>query len=100
MATKIAIFKGKKVRKTIHNNEWWFVVEDVVYALTDSLNVKDYINKMRKRDLELNKGYGQIVYTLPVDTAGGIQSMNCANTEGIFRIIHASHALQMHGLAS
>ena len=30
MDTKIAVFKGKKVRKTIHNNEWLFVVNDVV----------------------------------------------------------------------
>ncbi len=87
--TKIAIFKGQKVRKTIHNNEWWFVVEDVVVALTDSSNSKDYINKMRRRDDELSKGYGQIVHTLPVETEGGKQRMNCANTEGIFRIIQS-----------
>ena len=66
--TKIAIFKGRKVRKTIYHNEWWFVVEDVVLALIDSVNVKDYINKMRRRDPELSKGYGQIVHTLSVAT--------------------------------
>jgi len=33
---KIAVFKGKEIRKTIHNNEWWFVVNDVVYALTET----------------------------------------------------------------
>ena len=33
--TKIALFKGKKIRKTIYNNEWWFSVVDVVQALTD-----------------------------------------------------------------
>ena len=87
--TKIALFKGRKIRKTIHNNEWWFVVEDVVLALIDSVNVKDYINKMRARDAELSKGYGQIVHTLEVPTEGGKQKMNCANTEGIFRIIQS-----------
>lgn len=87
--TKIAIFKGKKVRKTIYNNEWWFVVEDIVLALIDSVNVKDYINKMRVRDTELSKGYGQIVRTLEMPTEGGKQKMNCANTEGIFRIIQS-----------
>jgi len=87
--TKIAIFKGKQIRKTIHRNEWWFVVEDVVLTLTDSTDVKDYINKMRRRDVELSKGYGQIVHTLPINTAGGKQNMNCANTEGIFRIIQS-----------
>ncbi len=87
--TKIALFKGKKIRKTVYNNEWWFAVEDVVAALIDSVNVKDYINKMRSRDAELSKGYGQFVHTLEVPTKGGKQMMNCANTEGIFRIIQS-----------
>jgi len=86
---KIVIFRGRNIRKTIYNKEWWFVVEDVVLALTDSSNVKDYINKMRLRDDELSKGYGQIVHTLEVPTKGGKQKMNCANTEGIFRIIQS-----------
>ncbi|MDI6802405.1 MAG: Bro-N domain-containing protein [Bacteroidota bacterium] len=86
---KVALFKGRQIRRIIHNNEWWFVVEDVVLALTDSLNPKDYINKIRRRDPELAKGYGQIVHTLPILTEGGMQQMNCANTEGIFRIIQS-----------
>jgi len=89
MTNQIAIFRGKQIRKTIHNNEWWFVVEDVVFVLTDSVNTKDYINKMRARDEELSKGYGQFVHTLEVLTEGGKQKMNCANTEGIFRIIQS-----------
>lgn len=87
--TKIAIFKGQRIRKTIYSQEWWFVVEDVIVALTGSTNPKDYLNKMRRRDNELSKGYGQIVHTLPIKTAGGKQQMNCANTEGIFRIIQS-----------
>lgn len=87
--TKIVLFKGNKIRRTLHNNEWWFVVEDIVLALTDSANVKDYINKMRQRDEELSKGYGQFVHTLGVPTEGGKQKMNCANTEGIFRIVQS-----------
>ena len=50
---KIAIFKGKKIRKTIHNNEWWFVIIDVVAALTDSAQPSGYIKDMRRRDTEL-----------------------------------------------
>ncbi|MBU1148420.1 MAG: Bro-N domain-containing protein [Candidatus Omnitrophica bacterium] len=87
--TKIAIFRKREIRKTIHKNEWWFVVNDVVSALTDSPNVQDYIKKMRKRDNELSKGWGQIVTPLSVKTAGGAQKLNCANTEGIFRIIQS-----------
>jgi DNA-damage-inducible protein D len=64
LQTKLAIFKGKKIRRTIHNNEWWFSVADVVEALTDSVNVSDYIKKFRKRDMGLDKGWGQIVTPL------------------------------------
>ncbi|MDO9576978.1 MAG: Bro-N domain-containing protein [Candidatus Cloacimonadales bacterium] len=87
METRIAVFKGKEVRKTIHNNEWWFVIEDVVYVLADSVQPKGYIKDMRRRDPELAKGWGQIATPLEIHTTGGIQKINCANTEGIFRII-------------
>jgi len=89
METNIAVFRGKGIRKTIHNNEWWFVVEDVVLALIDSKDPKQYIQRMKQRDPELGKGWVQIVHTLPIETAGGIQRMLCANTEGIFRIIQS-----------
>ncbi len=89
METKIALFKGSKIRKTIHQNEWWFVIEDIVKVLTDSLDPKQYIKKLRQRDPELNKGWVQFVPTLSIETAGGFQKLNCANTEGIFRIIQS-----------
>jgi len=87
--TKIAVFRGKQIRKTIHKNEWWFVVEDVVSALADSKDPKQYINKMRKRDPQLAEGWVQFVHTLSIETPGGPQKMNCANTEGIFRVIQS-----------
>lgn len=88
-STKIAIFKGKQIRKILHNNEWWFVIVDVVAALTDSLQPDGYLKDMRRRDPELSKGWGQIATPLPMRTEGGIQKLNCANTEGIFRIIQS-----------
>ncbi len=87
--TKIAIFQKKEVRKTLHKNEWWFVIEDVVAILTDSVQPKGYIKDMRRRDKELSEGWGQIATPLSIDTAGGPQKLNCANTEGIFRIIQS-----------
>ncbi|MEK7159653.1 MAG: Bro-N domain-containing protein [Patescibacteria group bacterium] len=87
--TKIAIFQKKEIRKTLFKNEWWFVVEDVILALIDSNDSKQYIQRMKQRDLELAKGWVQIVHTLEVATGGGKQKMNCANTEGIFRIIQS-----------
>lgn len=89
MESNIAVFRGKEIRKTIHKNEWWFSVADVVVALTDTVNATDYIKKMRSRDEELGKGWGQIVTPLWLDTEGGKQQLNCANTEGIFRIIQS-----------
>ncbi|MBU1177942.1 Bro-N domain-containing protein [Patescibacteria group bacterium] len=88
-STKIALFRGKKVRRTIFNNEWWFVVNDVVEVLTETPNAKDYIRKMRVRDEELSKGWGQFVTPLSIETLGGKQRLNCANTEGIFRLIQS-----------
>ncbi|MBI2339642.1 MAG: hypothetical protein HYU99_04645 [Deltaproteobacteria bacterium] len=65
---KLVVFKGKSIRRTLHQNEWWFVVADVVEALTDTPNASDYIKKMRSRDEELAKGWGQIVTPLSVET--------------------------------
>ena len=79
METSMAVFRGKEIRKTIHNNEWWFSVADVVVVLTETVNSADYIKKMRKRDAELAKGWGQIATPLSVQTEGGPQRMNCAN---------------------
>ncbi len=93
--TKIALFKGKKIRKTIHNNEWWFVVNDIVEALTDSLDPVQYFKRLKQRDKELakltNKGGVQFVppLMLEVETTGGKQKMYCWNTEGIFRLIQS-----------
>ena len=87
--SKISIFKGKKIRKTLHQNEWFFVIQDIVEALTDSVDPAGYIKDMRRRDEELSKGWGQIATPLPIQTEGGIQQINCANTEGIFRIIQS-----------
>jgi hypothetical protein len=89
METNIAVFKGKEIRKTLHNKEWWFVIVDVVSALTDSIDPNGYIKDMRRRDVELSKGWGQIATPLSILTEGGPQKMNCANTEGIFRIIQS-----------
>jgi hypothetical protein len=86
---RIALFQRKEIRRAIHNNEWWFVVEDVVLALIESRDPKQYIQRMKQRDPELGKGWVQIVHTLSIPTQGGAQPMLCANTEGLFRIIQS-----------
>ena len=87
--TRIALFQQKEIRRTIHNDEWWFVIADVIAALTDSINPQGYIKDMRRRDSELSKGWGQIATPLSIATAGGPQNLNCANAEGLFRLIQS-----------
>ena len=65
------------------------MIVDVVFVLTGSANPPGYVKDMRRRDEELSKGWGQIATPLSIDTEGGKQKMNCANTEGIFRIIQS-----------
>jgi DNA-damage-inducible protein D len=86
---KIVVFQEKQIRRVWHKEEWWFVIEDVVAVLSESSNPKNYVRDMRRRDQELSKGWGQIAHTLAVQTEGGTQRMNCASTEGIFRIIQS-----------
>lgn len=87
----IQLFEEKKVRTAWDDEteKWYFAVSDVVAALTDSVNPTDYIKKMRKRDPELAKGWGQIVTPLSVVTPGGQQRVNCADVKGIFRLIQS-----------
>ena len=88
--TKIAIFKGKKIRKTIHNNEWWFSVVDVAEVLTDSVDAGAYWRKLKER----LKHEGSEVVTnchglkLPAPD-GKMRETDCANTEGMFRIVQS-----------
>ena len=87
----IQLFQERKVRTVWDDKEekWYFCVVDVVEALTDSVNPTDYIKKMKKRDPELAKGWGQIVTPLSIQAPGGKQRVNCANQEGLFRIIQS-----------
>jgi hypothetical protein len=89
--TKIALFKGKKIRKTLYKNEWMFSVIDVVEVLTDSVNPRDYWFKMKVRvkgedGIELST----ICRRLKLLSADGKKyETDCANTESIFRIIQS-----------
>jgi mRNA-degrading endonuclease RelE of RelBE toxin-antitoxin system len=88
---RIAIFKGKQIRRIIFNNEWWFSVVDVVGALTDSVNARDYWFKMKVRvktddHVELSTNCRQLKLQAP---DGKMRETDCAITETIFRIIQS-----------
>ena len=88
---KIQLFEDQKVRTIwVESDEkWYFSIKDVVQVLADAKDPKDYISKMRRREPELAKGWGQIVHPLVVRTPGGPQKENFANLEGMFRIIQS-----------
>ena len=88
---QIALFKGKRIRRILHKNEWWFSVVDVVAALTDSVNPRDYWFKMKIRLNEEEKmELSTICLQLKMESADGKKYLtDCANTEGIFRIIQS-----------
>lgn len=87
--TAIVLFKEQTIRRTWHNEEWWFVIVDVIEALTNSTQPAGYLKDMRRRDPQLNEGWGQIATPLSIKTSGGTQKLNCANTEGLFRLIQS-----------
>lgn len=87
----IKLFEGRQIRSTWNeaDEQWYFVVEDVVAVLTDSTDPKQYVKRLKLRDPELAKGWVQIVPTLIVQTEGGPQRMRVANAKGLFRIIQS-----------
>ena len=54
----IKLFESNKVRILWNETEekYYFSVADIVQALTDTVKPTDYIQKMKSRDKELNKG--------------------------------------------
>ena len=88
----IQSFENKAIRTAWNEEqeEWYFSVTDIVAALTDSVDSKQYIKKMRSRDPELNARWGTIC-TLTAMTAsdGKRYRTNAANLQGIFRIIQS-----------
>ena len=87
----IQLFEGKQIRIVWNEEEekYYFAVADIVQVLTDSVNPTDYIKKMKVRDKELAKGWGQIVTPLAYQTAGGTQKINFADLTGTLRLIQS-----------
>lgn len=88
--SKLVVFQDKKIRRIWHNNEWFFSVVDVIQALTDSTNPRNYWNMLKAREAE----YGVELYTICVQLKllaedGKLRETDCINTEGAFRIIQS-----------
>ncbi len=90
MENKLVVFKGRQIRRTLYNDEWWFSVIDVCGALTDSKDPVAYWRKLKQR----LKAEGSEVVTnchgLKLTASDGKKRRtDCADTEGIFRIIQS-----------
>jgi len=90
MDNKLVVFKGKEIRRILHNNEWWFSVADICGALTGNPDPGAYWRKLKQR---LKEEGGEVVtfcHGLKLTAPDGkLRETDCANTEGIFRIIQS-----------
>ncbi len=90
MNNKLALFEEKEIRKTWKENKWYFSIVDVVYALTDSNDPKQYIKKLKSREYELRNNWGTICTLLEMPTKDGkIRKIQMSDTKGILRIIQS-----------
>jgi len=88
--TKVAVFRSNKIRKAIHNNEWWFSVVDVCGALTDSSDAGAYWRKLKQRLKEEGSEVVTFCHGLKLGASDGKKyETDCANAEGVFRIIQS-----------
>ena len=91
-AESIKLFESRQIRSAWNDDEqeWYFSIVDVVGALTDSADPKQYIKRMRQRDVELNLEWGTICTSVEMLAPDGRRrKTNAATTQGILRIIQS-----------
>jgi len=88
----IQLFEGKKIRIVwdAEKEKYYFAVADIVQVLTDTVDPRDYIKKMLRRDPELKSRWGTICPPTRMMAADGkVYKTQAADLEGIFRIIQS-----------
>ena len=86
----LAVFQGKNIRRIWNNTGWYFSVIDVVEALTESTNPRNYWSMLKKRESEQEVELSTNCVQLKLQSSDGkYYETDCANTEGIFRIIQS-----------
>ena len=88
----IKLFETKSVRSYYNEEEdkWYFSIQDIVFILTDSNDVKQYIKKMLSRDTILKSNWGTICTPVGMEAADGKnRKIQAANTESVLRIIQS-----------
>jgi len=88
----LVVFQEKAIRRTWHNEEWWFSIIDVVGILSETAIPKRYWSDL-KRKLAQEAGSGQPyekIVRLKLSAPDGKQrDTDCANTETLFRVIQS-----------
>lgn len=90
--SNIKLFESKKIRSVWNeaDQKWYFSVADVVEALTDSTDIKQYVKRLRQRDEQLNSNWGTICTPIEMIAADGKKrQVQAANVEGLLRIIQS-----------
>ena len=86
----LVVFEDKRIRRIWHNNEWYYSIIDVVQALTDSANPRNYWNMLKSRESEHEIQLSTFCVQLKLpSTDGKFYVTDCANTESIFRIVQS-----------
>ncbi|MDR3364726.1 MAG: Bro-N domain-containing protein, partial [Clostridiales Family XIII bacterium] len=86
------LLQDKRIRTAWdgEKQEWFFSVSDVVAVLTDSVDAKQYIKKMRSRDPELDLKWGTICTPVEMIAADGKnRRVTAANAEGVLRLVQS-----------
>ena len=90
--SNIKLFQDKKIRSVWdeEKEQWYFSVVDVVAALTDSSDPKQYIKKMRARDPQLNANWGTICTPVQMTALDGkSRKITASDIKGLFRLIQS-----------
>lgn len=86
----MVVFQEKSIRRILHNNEWWFSIADVCSVLTESADSGAYWRKLKQRLREEGSEVVTFCHGLKLPAPDGKQrETDCANTEGLFRIIQS-----------
>ena len=87
----IAEFKGKEVRRVLHDDEWYFSVVDVIEAITESASPSRYWSELRSklRDEGVDHLFANIEKLKMPGADGKNYATDAADTETIFRILQS-----------
>ncbi len=85
------MFRSKEIRKTIHNNEWWFAIVDIIAVLSESERPRKYWSDLKTKLIK--EGYDEVSEKIGqlklMASDGKLRETDCANTETLFRLIQS-----------